>query len=174
MKHLTKSALAFCLLSLPALADTQEDVDYIVSQTVTRAMFEGALSAQRPLIIGALENQFRADGIVISDSEAFFDIFIDEWIDEFTASMQRQTGQIYFDLFSEKEIADIAGFYRTDSGQALIEQTPALMQAGAQLGQIAGQQAARSTNEAVANRLEQEGITIGDKSLTQKILDALR
>ena len=111
---------------------------------------------------------------MISDSEAIFDIFIDEWIDEFTASMQRQTGQIYFDLFSEKEIADIAGFYRTDSGQALIEQTPALMQAGAQLGQVAGQQAARSTNEAVANRLEREGITIGDKSLTQKILDALR
>ena len=74
-----------------AHAGPREDAEYIVSQTVTKSLFEAALQAQRPLIIPAMQQGLANKGIVFSDIEGFADIFMEEFIDEFTELMQRDT-----------------------------------------------------------------------------------
>ncbi len=173
MKSFFSAAVLSFVMTLPVLADPKSDISFIVEKTVTRALFEGALKVQRPLIISALENDFRKKNLVINDSETFFDLFVDEWIDAFTLNMQERTGAIYRDLFSDQELADIAAFYRTDSGLAMIRQSPALMQAGAEIGGLAGAEAAEGANKRLAARMRSENITIDSPSVTQQLLDIL-
>ena len=132
------SLLASFIFVSPAFADPQEDADFIVSRTITRTMFEGTLEVQRHLILSALQNDLSEKGIVLSSPERFLDIFMEEFIEEFTLSMQAQTGDIFLNRFSPSELNAIADFYRTPAGQALINASPDLMKAGAKLGQKAG------------------------------------
>lgn len=119
--------VGYASFSSAAQADPKDDAEYIVGQTVTRAMFQGAISAQRPLIVGALENELRSAGLTLPDPDRFFDLFMAEFMEEFLVAMQEQTASLYLENFSEQQLADIADFYRTDSGQALISATPVLM-----------------------------------------------
>lgn len=166
---------AFTSFTSPLLADPQADADYIVSQTATRAMFEGAISAQRSVIIGAIQNDFRSQGITLPDPERFFDLLMSEFIDEFTQVMQAQTASIYLTNFSEGQLAEIADFYKTESGQALLAATPTLMMEGARMGQAAGEQAGANAGKRLAARIEEEGlIVVEDPGMLSRILNALQ
>ena len=171
---------SFCLalaLLLPvvAQADPQTDADYIVSQQVTKEMFEGALSAQRPILVSAITNDLSQQGINLPDPDRFFDIFVEEFIDEFTESMQSQSAALYMDAYTADELSGIAAFLKTDAGQAMTRKAPQLMMAGAQLGERAGMQAGQNASARVAARLEAEGLDLfEDPSLMQQLLDALR
>ncbi len=175
MKRLAIFLILFFINISPLYASPEDDVNYIVDQTVTRTLFEGSLQALRPVLISAIKNDLNSKGIEISDASSFLDIFVDEFIDEFTDIMKQETVGIYRELFSDSELADLAAFYKTETGQKLILQTPLLMQAGAKSGEVAGMKAGRNAKERVAQRLESEGIMIEkNKSLTKKIIDALR
>jgi len=175
MKKILLSFTLFFVIIFPTVADPIKDSEYIVGQTVTRPLFEGALVALRPVLVSAITNDLKKQGIQISDTEAFFDIIIDEFIDEFTEIMQEETGAVYVEMFSESELADLAAFYKTETGQKLIAQTPALMQAGAKMGQIAGQKAGMNSRARVAKRLEEENILIDkDKSITKRLIEFLK
>jgi len=176
MRQVT-SVVAASLLSLgsPAFADSTEDARYIVEETVTKELFETAIRAQKDLIAGALIQQLGADGITLNDPEGFIDILVEEFIDEFTVSMKDSTAELYLELFDEQELSDIAQFYSTPSGQALIAATPTLVEAGVTMGQEAGQRAGVNATPRVAARLEDEGIIITeDKDLMPRLLDLLR
>ena len=176
VRHATFAFMfVFSCFGSQAFADAQADADYIVSQTVTREMFAGALNAQRPLITGAMQNNLRAKGIQLPDPDRFFDFLMSEFLDEFTETMQGQTSSIYLDNFSEKQLQDIADFFRTDSGQAFIAATPKLMLEGARMGQIAGQAAGANAGKRLAARIKEEGlIVVDDPGLLSRLLDALR
>jgi len=168
-------AIALTFLSAPAQADPHADAKYIVSQTTTRAIFDGAIVAQRPLIIGALQNNLRAKGITLPDPDRFFDLLMEEFMDEFTQSMQDQSASIYLEHFSEQELADIADFYKTNSGQAFLSAAPTLMIAAAQMGQRASRSAGMNAGKRLAARIEAEGlIVVDDPSLLPRLLDSLR
>lgn len=169
-------ALALAL-TVPTLstADPQSDAQFIVSQEMTKAIFEGAIRAQRPIIVSAIQNDLRTQGITLPDPDRFFDIFMEEFIGEFTASMQAQAAPIYLNAYSDEELAGIAAFYKTDAGQAMLRKAPELMMAGAQLGERAGLEAGEKVADRVAERLETEGINyFEDQSMMQRLLDALR
>lgn len=167
--------LAITCLSAQAHADAQEDADYIVSQTVTQEMFEAGINAQRPLIIGAIQNQLRAKGISLPDPDRFFDLLMAEFMGEFTRSMREQSASIYLNNFSEKQLRDIADFFESDAGQAFIAATPKLMMEGARMGQRAGQAAGMNAGKRLADRIEAEGlIVVDDPGLLSRLLDALR
>ena len=167
--------IALTCLSTPARADPRSDAEYIVSQTVTRAFFEGAFAAARPTIIGSVQNDFRAKGVSLPDPDRFFDLFMAEFMDEFVQSMRAQTASIYLENFSEQQIADIAAFYKSEAGQALVMASPALMMAGAKMGREAGQRAGENAGKRLAARIKAEGlIKVDDPGLLSKLLDALR
>lgn len=176
MRRMFVFAMAsFTFFAAPSWAGPQEDATYIVEQTVTKSMFEAALEAQRPLIIPAMENQLAKKGVVFSDITGFANIFMEEFIDEFTEFMQRDTVGLYLAQFSPEELSEIAAFYSSTAGQALLRETPKLMQNAARIGQLAGIEAGRNAGPRVAARLQEEGITVeNDKSLTQRLIDALK
>ncbi len=168
-------AVILTSLTSPAYADPISDANYIVSQTVTRAIFEGALVAQRPIIIGAVQNDLRVKGITLPDPDRFFDLMMEEFMDEFTLTMQAQTADIFLENFSEPQLRDIASFFKTETGQAYLQASPTLMKEGARIGQIAGQRAGANAGKRLAERIEAEGlIVVDDPGLLSRLLDALR
>ncbi len=177
MKETLMKRFALCIFLILfnttlSLANPKEDANYIVEQTVTRTLFEASIQTLRPVLISAIENDFRENEIILEKPNKFFDIFVDEFIEEFTDIMRKETGKIYLDLFTEKELADIATFYRTDTGQKLIQKTPALMMAASQLGQFAGKKAGINAKSRVAKRLVDKGIIFNeDKGFTQRLID---
>ncbi|MCT4557585.1 MAG: DUF2059 domain-containing protein [Pelagimonas sp.] len=175
MKQIFAAALLIISLATTPAADPQSDADYIVSQTVTRDLFNGTLVAQRPVILSAIQHDLKTRGITLTDPDRFFDLFMSEFIDEFTASMQAQTSAIYLRNFSAEELSEIAAFYKTDAGQALIATTPTLMAEGARLGQQAGMQAGLNANKRLAARIKQENlILVDDPGMMSRLMDMLK
>lgn len=170
-KHIFAAAL-FISATLPGFADPKADIDYIVEQTVTRELFEGALQAQKPVLLPALESSFRSQGVEVSDLDKFLDVMVDEWIDAFTEEMQASIGEVYMAEFTEPQLHAIAEFYRSSGGQALIAKTPALMQASAELGMKAGPAALQTVKPRMERRLKEEGVTLSKPNALERILDA--
>ena len=170
------SALAVILALAPsAQADPRADAAAIVQATVTADIVSGALSAMRPVLISAISNDLQRLNIQLADPERFFDVFIEEFQAEFIAVMRDEMVDIQLNNFTPQELSDIAAFYTTSSGRALIAKTPVIMQASALIGQRAGQRAGQNAAPRVAARLEAEGIPMTtDPSLGQKLLDILR
>lgn len=158
-------------LTCPAGADVEADLDYMISQQINRTMFEGALSAQRPLLVSAIENDLRKRGMGVSDIERFLDIFMEEFIDEFTETMQDEARALYRENFSDQDITDIAAFLRTPSGQALVAVTPTLMADGARRGQIAGREAGKKAAPRVLRRIRDEGITFDNPVVIDQLIE---
>ncbi|MEP4957867.1 MAG: DUF2059 domain-containing protein [Roseobacter sp.] len=168
-------ALVVISFASPSQADPRAAADYIVSQTVTHEMFEAVISVQRPLIIGTLQNELRAKGINLPDPDRFFDVFMEEFVDEFVKSMQEQSASIYLDNFTDQQLLDIAEFFKTESGQAYLSMTPTLMQEGAQLGQKAGEEAGANVAGRVAARIKKEGlVVVDDPSILSRLLEVLK
>lgn len=141
-----------------ANADAQSDADYIASVTATRANFEGALMAQRPMLVSAIQHDLSTKGIHLPNPERFFDLFVDVWIDSFTAEMQSVTADIYLDMFTAEELAGLAAFYATDIGQVMLERTPELMMRGAQEGTKVGMIAGMKAGPLMADRIRDENL----------------
>ena len=148
----------FALAATAVHADAQSDAEYIASVTATRANFEGALMAQRPMLVSAIQHDMSTKGIVLPEPERFFDMFVEVWIDSFTAEMQSVTAEIYLDLFSETELEALAAFYATDAGQAMLEKTPELMMRGAQAGAEVGMIAGLRAGPMMADRIRDENL----------------
>lgn len=171
MKSILCAFALTATLACAAVADVEADLDYMISQQVNRTMFEGALIAQRPLLVGAIENDLRKRGMGVSDIERFLDIFMEEFIDEFTDTMQDEARALYRDSFSDQEITDIAAFLRTPSGQALIAATPTLMADGAKRGQVAGREAGKNAAPRVLRRIRDEGITFDNPVVIDQLIE---
>jgi len=105
--------ISFIVIALPvlAMADAEDDATYIVEQTVNEQMFAAALTALGPVIVGAIENDLRQQGITVSDMETFSQIIFEEFVGGFTDEMQTVTVQWYVETFTEEELDGIAGFF---------------------------------------------------------------
>ncbi|WP_102106920.1 DUF2059 domain-containing protein [Oceaniglobus roseus] len=173
------AALLFCLAAWPAPAqqapEQNADAAFIASQVATEEIFRGAVTANRPVIVKALENDLDQRGITLADRDRFFDLFLEEFIAGFTEKMQAETAAIYRNAFNDTQLADIAAFYRTESGQALLRQLPAVMAMGAAAGQRAGQIAGQEAGPRLAARIEAESLGIAADDVSRKrLLDMLR
>ena len=166
---------ATLLCVTPVFADPQQDAEYIVSQTVTKSIFETALTAQRDIIIGAIANDLRENDLELTDPERYFDIIVEEFIDGFTHAMQEQSVDMYLELFSDEDLADIAMFYKTPAGKTLVATTPTLMLRGAQMGAAAGEAAGAQVGGRIVKRLEAEGIQpFTDPSMMDRLRDMFK
>ncbi len=158
-----------------AIASPQTDANYIAQQTLTKEMFEGALIAQRPLILSAIQNDLRNNGVILKKPEAFFDLFMGEFVDEFTLGMREEGAQLYLDTFTPKELSDIATFYKSETGQSFLKKTPALMQTSFTLGEKVGARAGMRVAPSLKKRIRDENLLeLEDRSVIDKLLNILR
>lgn len=162
MNFRTLTLVILLIIPLPNLlvASPEENAAIIVEQTVNEAVFLGAFDALRPTLSSAVQFELEKMGVTVSDPEAYLDIYIEEMIAEFVDLMRIKTIKFYLSNFSEQELADIAAFYTSHSGQAVIRLTPELMQFGARAGEQTGRIAGAQAFERVKLRLKVEGITI--------------
>jgi uncharacterized protein len=168
-------AAILALFATPAWAASHSDADYVASQTVTEAVFLGALSALKPVISSAMENNLRKQGIEVSDPGAFADIVFQEFLGSFVEQMRIETARYYKQNFSPADLADIAEFYASAPGQELLRQVPAMTEFGAVMGAAVGQAVGVTVGARIADRLEEEGITLtSEPSMMQRLIDALR
>ncbi len=175
MKSFTLAVALFAGLGVTPIYADSKSADYIVSQTVTKEMFEGAITAQRSVLISAIQHDFQKNNITLPDPERFFDLFLAEFIDEFTESMRAQSAEIYLQNFTSEQLVDIATFFKSDAGQAYIAATPTLMLEGARMGQKAGQKAGQNAGKRLAKRIKEENLIVfEDKNMLDKLLDLLK
>ncbi|MCC0065504.1 MAG: DUF2059 domain-containing protein [Rhodovulum sp.] len=150
-------------LALPgqsAAADPADDAAYIVSQALTPEMFDGMTAALGPLVASAMTNDLRNQGITVSDMDAVTAITFEILREEFSSLMSAQVTQLYLENFSPLELSDIATFYRSETGQAMLRKTPRLMQEAALMGQSVAAEAANRLGPRIAERLVREGIGV--------------
>lgn len=166
----TSTALA----AAPAAADPLADARAIIDATVTEDAVSGVLAAMGPVIFGAMENTFRANGIEVSDTETFVNIVVEEFMAGYIDAMRSEMATIYVEEFTAEELAGIADFYAAPAGQAMAAKTATLAQRGAQVGGRVGEKAALEVSDRVAARLRDEGVTVtADPAMQGKLLDLL-
>ena len=142
---------------------------------MTETMFRGALTARRPLIVAALQTNYRKLGIKLNDPERFFDLFMEAFVAEFAEAMRRETVPLYLKTLSPEDLAALATFYRTDAGQHLIAATPAIFQESAQIGNRVGAVAGARAGFRLADQLRDENLLQAeDGSTVQKLIEMLK
>lgn len=174
MKRLIAAIFVSAYLLGPALADARKDAEYIVSQTVNETLFSGAMQALMPVIASAIQNDLGKLGVPVTKPETLIKILFEEFMDDFVIQMQSATVDYYYTEFSASELGDIAGFYRTPTGQALLKKTPELMAFGAETGRRVGGTVGQSVAGRLADRIEKDGIELTTPENRQKLLNALR
>ncbi|MFT5614566.1 MAG: hypothetical protein ACI8Q6_001846 [Granulosicoccus sp.] len=105
------------------------------------------------MIIGATQNGLRAKGIILLAPDRFFDLLMEEFLEEFILSIQAQSASLYLENFSEQQLSDVAAFYKSESGQAFVLATPTMMMAAAQMGRQAGQKDGANAGRRLASRI---------------------
>lgn len=167
-------AASTALAAPPAPADPHEDARAIIAATVTEDAVSGVLAAMGPVIFGAMENEFRNNGIVVSDTETFIAIVIEEFMAGYIGALRAEMATIYVEEFTAEELAGIAGFYASPAGRAMAAKTATLAQRGAQVGGRVGERAALEVSDRVAARLRAEGVSVtADPAMQGKLLDLL-
>ncbi|MGR3469027.1 MAG: DUF2059 domain-containing protein [Shimia sp.] len=168
--------IILCLsIASTAGADAREDAERIARQAASPAIIDAALNAQRPLIIGAIENELRGKGIRLPDPDRFYDLFFAEFKDIFYEELHAITAEQYLGAFTPRHLAEIAAFLESPAGTAWTEATPGLIQRGGAAGAIAGERAGQQFGARLGRRLEEEGlIVVDDPSTLRRLLDALR
>ncbi|KCV81925.1 hypothetical protein ATO10_08768 [Actibacterium atlanticum] len=170
MKRLCTFALLVAT-ALPATATPQDDARYIVEQTVTEQLFEAAILAQQTYISAAISHQLAQQGIEVSDMPAFMGIIVDEMLASFTAGMKAEMETFYVENFTDKELADLAKFYATPTGQALMAKQPELISHSTAAGAQVGRDVQQGLLPAVAARVNADGIEIGEPGMTERFLE---
>ena len=164
----------FLATPLTASADARSDATYIAQQSLTEEMFRGAFTAQRPVLISAIQNDLRAEGIKLNKPDIFFDLFIEAFIDEFVEGMQRESIEVYLQMFTVEELSGITTFYMTDTGQAFLKKSPELMQRGADIGMQIGFKAGANAGPRLAKKLREEGVLeFEDPGILDRLIDIL-
>ncbi|WP_271948334.1 DUF2059 domain-containing protein [Ruegeria faecimaris] len=172
MRNLSLATAFLALSSNVLYAGAQEDADYIANVTVNEEVMQGVLVAMRPVLIQAVQQDLISRGIKVSDTEAFFDIVMDVFMDGFIHELRIPTAQFYVENFSASELHEIAQFYHSPTGKKLLRFTPAMMQHGAKTGQVAGAKAAQMVQPEIVRRIHEESLVIESRSFTDKLLEA--
>lgn len=173
---LITTALALGLgLGTSVWADALRDAEYIVSQTVSQDAFANSFTTQVPLVAQAMDAKLASLGVEIVDKQGLGLALYKSMITKYTERMQDETVQFYLSHFTEAHLAEIAAFYRSDAGQAMIGSVPALSAFGATKGQLVGQMIGASLGPDLADLIEADGLVLtADASGTPALLDALR
>ena len=173
--HLPAVLLSAALtLAAPAAADPVADAQSIISATITEEAMSGVLTAMGPILVGAMDSEFRKNGIELSDTEVFSRILMEEFMAGYLDAMRGEMVAVYVEEFTPDELAGIAAFYNSPAGQAVAAKTPVLAQRGAAVGAVVGQKAGLAVADRVAARLRDEGVTITvDPAMQGQLLELL-
>jgi hypothetical protein len=164
LSRLIAPAVVLSVIAAPAVAGPAEDASFISEISYSDAVIDTTFETLGPIIRDSIAHQLGTQGISISDPDRYFDIFIEEFRLQFAAKIRRDFVPVLQDSFSDEELADIAAFFRSPTGQRYAAQTPDLMRAGSRIGELAGASAGLEAAPRIAERLGTEGITITDSN----------
>ena len=152
---------ALCLAPPPVRADAASDAAYIVEQTVTDEIMAGSMQALAPLLASAMESDLRRGGVTINDQGRFLAVVFDEFYPPFVAALRAELAGLYVASFSPRELAEIAAFYRTETGQTLLRRMPGMMVEVAERSRTLGVEVAGDIDpEKFLARLKREGVVV--------------
>ena len=158
MKNLRKFIVVALLVAGPIsgmAADKQEVVDRLLAVMKVEKQLSGGFEAMTPIIEQLANNlQLNATG-----KEELVNIYRDWFINDINRqNIIVEMASLYSQTFSQQEIELMIEFYATPVGQKLVEKSPALMQAGAQLGLQEAERAQPKLIEKLTPFLEQHQV----------------
>lgn len=155
------AALGLCL-AVPAQADVDSDTKLLADSLFSESTLDATFEVLQPVLAGSIDSQLRAGGLNVSDPDAYTRIFIEEFRTKYADIMREDIRPVLSQMYTPEELADIAAFIQTPSGQKFFATQGDLSRAGAQLGQSAGGRAGVEAIDRIIARLDEAGITFTD------------
>lgn len=158
MKNLRKFMVVALLVASPIsgmAADKQEVVDRLLEVMKVEKQLSGGFEAMTP-VIEQLANNLQLNA---TEKEELVNIYREWFINDINRqNIIVEMVALYSQAFSQQEIELMIEFYATPVGQKLVEKSPALMQAGAQLGMQEAERAQPKLIEKLTPFLEKHQI----------------
>lgn len=158
MKNLRKFIVVALLVASPIsgmAADKQEVVERLLEVMKVEKPLSGGFEAMTP-VIEQLANNLQLNA---TEKEELVNIYRDWFINYINRqNIIVEMASLYSQTFSQQEIELMIEFYATPVGQKLVEKSPALMQAGAQLGLQEAERAQPKLIEKLTPFLEQHQV----------------
>lgn len=104
--------------------NAQENAIYIVSQNSTDERIDAELQKFGVVVGDYLNEWLQNYGGTIPDPHKFVVASMGDTLDQVMSLSRADAVPIYLEMFNSRELADIAAFYKTQSGQAFLAQTP--------------------------------------------------
>lgn len=151
MRRLLLSVCILAGLSQVALAGAAEDAAFIAERTVSSADYRGGQAELNRQIFRNIEAGLQRLGAEVVDPDRFIEELVGSWPTVFEAEF----AQVLNAALTEKELAELAEFYRSDEGRDYLE-TGELLNPVAMLDVLRRAMAVRSGLEAaLAPRLNE-------------------
>ena len=126
-QFLTVISLLIFGAASPVVANPAEDAAYIVEQHLVFINYEEKVALMSQDIVTTMQTGFDNFGAEIIDPDKFLDVLLGDFFSEFMVKVQADTVVVFQETLSPEELAALAGFYRSDEGQALLVQGDALL-----------------------------------------------
>lgn len=107
-----------------AIADAHQNAEanarYILSQNITDATFDAQITAMHRSAADKMNKNLKPLGGELIDPMAFMEAWAGKPIDAYFATARDVGTALYLDVFTPKQLAEIATFYRSDAGRAVL------------------------------------------------------
>jgi uncharacterized protein len=157
---LTTSSLAvaqgIAVLNAETMTAARDLVAVMRFDTQFKAILPTILQTMRPALVQGRPKQY----------EEAFDATVPVLLEVFgsrAGEMTEQVAAVYGQTFTVDEMRQITAFYRSPTGQKVLEKMPAVVQQTAVLGQTFGRKLQDELREKIADELRKRGLNPADR-----------
>ena len=174
-----KSILIPLVVSLatlfPAHAGPEDDARAIVEMTVTKEVFDSAMSAVAELMAGNIQNEVSKSGQTMSDGAArtVTTMMTDAMASQMVGGMSEPMVQAYVDNHSPEALAAYRAFLESAEGREIAAKIPAMTNEGAAIGERIGLQIGQSAMLGVLADVGADNWPEGTSTTVQRELKTL-
>ena len=160
MRLLAFSVIGAVGFASAASAGPEEDARFLSEQLYSNEIVDTTFATLGPMITDSVVLRFQKAGVTISDPDLFMQIMLAEFQRSFVRNLQAKLVPVLRDRFSDQELAELAAFYHSPTGQRMVAEQPALIRDGSRIGAEAGGKAGLESAAAVAKRADDAGIVL--------------
>lgn len=147
---------ALVLPGAQAWAGPSKDAIAIAKANISAQTMDAMTKAMGPVVRRQIQGAFAADPMSDEGEKVFMSIFLGKFSMQFVSNFLLDVAELYDVEFTPEELSEIAAFYATPAGKAMLLKSPLIRAQSGKVGQAVGQAVSersyREMREVVAER----------------------
>lgn len=122
----------------PVWAGPSKAAIAVAKANITQETMDAMVEAMGPIVRRQIQGAFAADPLGDEAEKVFMSIFLGKFSLQFVSNFLLDVAELYDADFSPQELTEIAAFYATPAGKAMLAKSPRIRAQSGKVGQAVG------------------------------------